>query len=144
MNMHKYISKTWRMIRTSPEYKRYMTLKRVEWRRGGTITRIEKPTRLDRAHAVGYKAKQGYIVVRVKVRKGGLRKIPPKLGRRQKRTGISKIKRGKSARKIAEERAKKKFRNLNIVGSYYLGEDGEYIWYEIVMRDENHPSIKKN
>ncbi len=144
MNMYKYISRTWRTVRTSPEYKRYMTLKRVEWRKGKTIKRMEKPTRLDKAHAAGYKAKQGYAVVRVKVRKGGLSKIPPKLGRRQKRMGISKIKRGKSAREIAEERAKKKFRNLSVIGSYYLGEDGEYIWYEIIMRDENHPSIRKD
>lgn len=141
MNMYRHISKTWKMIRSSPEYKRYLTLKRAEWRRGGTVERIEKPTRPDRAHAIGYKAKQGYVVARVRVAKGGLSKIPPKLGRRQKRTGITKIKRGKSVKKIAEERAKRKFRNLNIMGSYYLGEDGRYIWYEIVMKDENHPAV---
>ena len=132
--MRSHISKTWRMIRSSPEYKRYLTLKRVEWRKGKTVERMEKPTRLDKAHGVGYKAKQGYIVVRVRVTKGGLSKIPPKLGRRQKRTGITKIKRGKSAKKIAEERVKKKFRNLNVTGSYYLGEDGKYIWYELVLK----------
>ena len=134
MNMYKHISKTWRMIRSSLEYKRYLTLKRVEWRKGKTVERVEKPTRLDKAHEVGYKAKQGYVVVRARVTKGGLSKIPPKLGRRQKRTGITKIKRGKSARKIAEERVKKKFRNLSVTGSYYLGEDGKYIWYEIVLK----------
>ena len=135
--MYKYFSETWKIIRSSPEYKRYLTLKRIEWRKGKTIEKVEKPTRPDKAHKVGYKAKQGYIVVRVRVTKGGLSKIPPKLGRRQKRTGITKIKRGKSTRKIAEERAKRKFRNMDIAGSYYLGEDGKYIWYECIFKNRD-------
>jgi len=140
--MYKYISKTWREIWRSPSLKRYLTLKRMEWRKGKTVERIAKPSRLDRARALGYKAKQGYVVVRVKVSKGGLSKIPPKLGRRQKRMGISKIKRQKSMKKIAEEKAKRKYRNLTVLGSYYLGEDGKYIWYEVIMRDDHHPSVK--
>ena len=116
--------------------------KRFLWRRGKTIERVERPSRLDRARALGYKAKQGYVVVRVKVTRGGLRKIPPKLGRRQKRTGIAKIKRAKSMKEIAEERAARKYRNLEVLGSYYLGEDGKYKWFEVVMRDPHHPSVK--
>ncbi len=144
MSMYKYIAETWKKLRTSPEFKRYMTLKRMEWRRGKTVQRIERPTRPDRAHALGYKAKQGYIVVRVRVSKGGLSKIPPTLGRRQKRTGISKIKRQKSMQTIAEERAKRKYRNMRVLGSYYLGEDGRYRWYEVILRDDHHPAVKSS
>ncbi len=144
MSMYKYMAETWKKLRSSPEYRRYMTLKRVEWRRGKTVERIERPTRPDRAHALGYKAKQGYIVVRVRVTKGGLSKIPPTLGRRQKRTGITKIKRQKSMQTIAEERAKRKYRNMNVLGSYYLGEDGRYRWYEVILRDDRHPAVKSN
>jgi len=142
MGMYKHISGTWRRLWKDPEYRRYVTLLRTKWRRGKTIERVEKPSRLDRAHAIGYRAKQGYIVVRVRVRKGGLSKIPPKLGRRQKRMGIRKIKRQLSMQKIAENRASRKYPNMRILGSYYLGEDGKYIWYECVLRDENHPAVK--
>lgn len=140
--MYKYLADTWKRLRTLPEYRRYITMKRVEWRRGKTVQRIERPTRPDRAHALGYKAKQGYIVVRVRVTKGGLSKIPPTLGRRQKRTGITKIKRQKAMQTIAEERAKRKYRNMRVLGSYYLGEDGKYRWYEVILRDEYHPAVK--
>lgn len=140
--MYRYLRETWKRIRSSPEYRKYLTLKRMEWRRGGTIVRVEKPTRPDRAHALGYKAKQGYIVVRVRVTKGGLSKIPPKLGRRQKRMGISKIKRQKSMQQIAEERAWRKYRNMTVLGSYYLGEDGKFIWYEVILRDTHYPAAK--
>ena len=32
--------------------------------------RVEKPTRIDRARSLGYKAKPGFVVARAKVRKG--------------------------------------------------------------------------
>jgi len=140
--MYKYISETWRRIWSDPAFKEYLTKKRMEWRRGKTVERVDKPSRLDKARKLGYRAKQGYVVVRVRVRKGGLSKIPPTLGRRQKRMGISKIKRGLSSQEIAEMRAKRKFKNLTVLGSYYLGEDGKYIWYEVIMRNEHHPAVK--
>ena len=43
----------------------------IEWRNGGSVERVEYPTRLDRARSLGYKAKNGYIVVRSRVRRGG-------------------------------------------------------------------------
>jgi len=142
MGMYRYLSETWRTIWSDPEYRRYLTQLRMKWRRERAIQRIERPSRLDRAHALGYRAKQGYIVVRVRVRKGGLSKIPPKLGRRQKRMGVSKIKRQLSMQAIAEGRAKRKYPNMRVLGSYYVGEDGKYIWYEVIMRDEHHPTVK--
>ncbi len=140
--MYRYINKTWRRLWSDDEYSRYLTQLRMKWRREPAITRVERPSRLDRARALGYRAKQGYVVVRVRVSKGGLRKIPPKLGRRQKRMGISKIKRQLSLQTIAEQRAKRKYRNLTVLGSYYVGEDGRYKWFEVIMRDDNHPAVK--
>lgn len=139
--MYSYISRTWREIWRDPRYSRVYTAKRVEWRREGAITRVNKPSRLDRARALGYKAKPGYVVVRVRVTRGGLRKIPPSLGRRQKRMGIAKIKRQLSLKTIAENRAKRKYPNLRVLGSYYVGEDGKYKWFEVVMVDpKTHPN----
>jgi large subunit ribosomal protein L15e len=142
MGFYKYLAETWRKIWSDPALKSYLTWKRMQWRRGKTVERVDKPSRLNRARALGYRAKQGYVVVRVRVRKGGLSKIPPTLGRRQKRMGISKIKRQLSMQEIAEMRAKRKFRNLEVLGSYYLGEDGQYKWFEVIMRDPHHPAVK--
>ncbi len=133
--MYKHISNTWRKIWKEPDQREIYVAKKVYWRRGKTIERVERPSRLDRARSLGYKAKQGYVMVRVKVSRGGLRKIPPKLGRRQKRMGISKIKRGKSMKQIAEDRARMKHRNLKVLGSYFLGEDGQSKWFEVVLYD---------
>jgi large subunit ribosomal protein L15e len=43
----------------------------IKWRSEPTILVIEKPTRLDRARTLGYKAKKGIVVVRVRVPRGG-------------------------------------------------------------------------
>jgi large subunit ribosomal protein L15e len=47
--------------------------RKQEWRQEGAIERIERPTRLDKARDLGYKAKQGVVLARVSVRKGTAR-----------------------------------------------------------------------
>ena len=119
-----------------------MRQRRIEWRKESTITRIDKPTRLDRARKLGYKAKQGFIMTRVRVRRGGLRKVRPRSGRRPKRMGVKKFKPAKSLRLIGEERVARKFPNLEVLNSYWVGEDGRSKWFEVVLVDPHHPSIK--
>ncbi|MEM2557613.1 MAG: 50S ribosomal protein L15e [Candidatus Bathyarchaeia archaeon] len=107
----------------------------IEWRRQPAIYRIDKPTRIDRARRLGYKDKPGYVVVRVRVRRGGLNKPRPRSGRRQKRMGVTKYKPAKSLRLIAEERAARRFPNLEVLNSYWVWEDGRYKWFEVIMVD---------
>jgi large subunit ribosomal protein L15e len=114
----------------------------IEWRKGEAFVRIDKPTRIDRARALGYKAKQGYVLVRARVRRGGMRKRTIKGGRRPKRKGITKITMGKSIQRIAEERTAKKYPNLEVLNSYWIGEDGRHKYYEIILVDPHHPVIK--
>lgn len=131
---YKYISKAWR----DPDGSYVEGLMRervILWRREPTVVRIDKPTRIDRARRLGYKDKPGYIVVRVRVRRGGLRKPRPRSGRRQKRMGVTKFKPAKSLRLIAEERAARKFPNLEVLNSYWVWEDGRYKWFEVIMVD---------
>ncbi|MCX8195518.1 MAG: 50S ribosomal protein L15e [Acidilobaceae archaeon] len=116
----------------------------IEWRKQPTIVRVEGPTRPERARELGYKAKQGVIVVRVRVRKGGMRKQRPNKGRRPKRMGVYGFAPAKSLRLIAEERAQVKYRNMVVLNSYYVGEDGNYAWYEVILVDPHHPAVKSD
>ncbi|RLE82343.1 MAG: 50S ribosomal protein L15e [Thermoprotei archaeon] len=143
MSLYKYLSKAWR--RPLEGYMGQLLRKRmIRWRREPTVVRIEKPTRLDRARALGYKAKQGIIVVRVRVRKGSLNKPRPRAGRRPKRMGIYGHTPRKSLRLIAEERAARKFPNMEVLGSYWVGEDGVFKWFEVILADPNHSVIKND
>ncbi len=138
--MYHYIAELWKRPYDG-EMGLLMKQRIIKWRRQPTVVRIEKPTRLDRARSLGYKAKQGFVVVRVRVRKGGLRKPRPNKGRRPKRMGIYGFAPAKSLRLIAEERAARKYPNLEVLNSYYVGEDGLYKWFEVILVDPHHPAI---
>jgi large subunit ribosomal protein L15e len=112
-----------------------------EWRREENYTRVEKPTRIDRARSLGYKAKQGYIVVRSRVRRGGLRKHQIKGGRTASKRGYNRITAAKSTQRMAEERTAKRYPNMEVLNSYWVGEDGKYHYYESILVDPAHPVI---
>ncbi len=115
-----------------------------KWRREPTVIRIEKPTRLNRARALGYRAKQGYVLARIKVRRGGMRKKRPILGRRPKRMGTVRHTTNQNLRWIGETRVGRRFMNLRVLNSYYVGEDGKQKYYEVILVDPDHPQIKSD
>jgi large subunit ribosomal protein L15e len=116
----------------------------LTWRRENTVTRLEHPTRLDRARALGFKAKGGFVMVRVRVRRGGQRKREIIAGRRPKHKGVARMTLKKSLRRIAEERAQKHYPNLEVLNSYWVGEDGKQKFFEIILIDPSHPEILAN
>ena len=130
-----------RELRGSPEFRDLMRRRLHEWRSGQAIVRVEKPAKLSRARALGYKAKQGVIVVRARVRKGGRRKPRPSRGLRPKRMGIRKLVPKKSIQFMAEERAARRYPNLEVLNSYWLGSDGTHEYYEVILLDPHHPAI---
>jgi len=140
--MYKYLKELWK--KSAEELKKLVKERLIKWRRGPSVVRINKPTRPDKARALGYKAKQGFVVVRVRVRKGGRRKPRPSSGRRPKRMGVYGFAPAKSLRLIAEERAARKYPNLEVLNSYYVAEDGKYKWYEVILVDPNHPAIRND
>lgn len=140
---YQYIAKAWKRPDAS-FVKELMWHRAVEWRRQPAVFRIEKPTRLDRARRLGYKAKQGFVLARVRVGRSGFRKRRPTSGRRQRKMGVSKFKLAKSIKLIAEERANKEFPNLEVLNSYWVWEDGRYKWFEVIMVDPSHPAIRSD
>ena len=140
-SMYSYIADAWK--NPSESYLKELNKeRRIAWRREENFVRIDKPTRLDKARNVGDKAKQGYVLVRGRVRKGSFGKRKIKAGRRAKRKGILQITVGKSMQRIAEERAQKRFPNLEVLNSYWVGANGQYEWYEIILVDPAHPVIQ--
>ena len=138
MGMYKYLTQAWN-DREKNDLEQHMRYLAIKWRREPTVHRVNYPTRLDRARALGYKAKQGYAVVRVRVRKGGARKPRPRSGRRQKALGVTRYTRAIALKHVAEMRAERKFPNLLVLNSYHVWEDGVHHWFETIMRDPHNP-----
>jgi large subunit ribosomal protein L15e len=140
---YSYIREAWQ--RPKESYVDELMWSRLQkWRREPTVTRVNHPTRLDRAKSLGYRAKQGIIIVRVKIRRGGRRKSRYIRGRRTKHMGMHKISPKKSLQRIAEERAARKHPNMEVLNSYWVGEDGKHRWYEVILVDRDHPMIRSD
>jgi len=142
-NLYGYVRQAWKNPRKS-FLKDVTWARQVEWRRGPSFARVEHPTRIDRARELGYRAKSGYVVVRARVRRGGLRKPWPMGGRHPKRRGMNKITMAKSIQRIAEERVSKRHPNMEVLNSYWVGEDGQHKYYEVILVDPQHPAIKND
>ena len=116
----------------------------VSWRKQDAVTRIEKPSRILRARRLGYKAKQGIIVIRMRVGTGGMRKKRPTGGRRPKHLGVTRIKADDNMKKVAQRRVLERYPNMTLLGSYFLYKDGMHYWYEVILADSSHPRIAKD
>lgn len=116
----------------------------IQWRKQEAITRIEKPSRIQRARRLGYKAKQGIVVIRMRVGTGGMRKQRPRGGRRPKHLGVTRIKADVSMKQVAENRVLERYPNMKLLGSYFVYKDGMHYWFEVILADPSHPRVSKD
>jgi len=141
--MYQYIRNLWKSPKKN--MKDNFKNKLLQWRKEERFTRIEKPTRPDRARALGYKAKQGFIIVRARILRGG-RDRPHYLrkARKPSKAGVNRFTSKQSLQAIVEQRVARKYTNLEVLNSYWVGEDGKCVWYEVILVDPNHPVIKND
>ena len=136
--LYYYIKQAWK----KPDVK-VLRERMIGWRNGNVFTKVEKPLRLDRARSLGYKDKKGFVIVRIRVKRGGHKRSRPNKGRRSKRLHIRKNLK-MSYKWIAEQRVSKKFNNLEVLNSYEIGKDGMNYFYEVICVDPSKPEIKND
>ncbi|KAF5659606.1 60s ribosomal l15 [Fusarium denticulatum] len=115
-----------------------------ELRQLNVIHRASRPSRLDKARRLGYKAKQGYVIYRVRVRRGGRKRPAPKGATYGKPTnqGINQLKYQRSLKATAEERVGRRCANLRVLNSYWINQDSTYKYYEVILVDPQHKAIR--
>ena len=81
-----------------------------EYRQLPGLVRLPQPSRPDKAHRLGYKAKQGFVVYRVRVRRGNRKKQVNKGITYGKPVthGVTQLKPVRNLRAMAEEKAGRK------------------------------------
>ncbi|MGM5482204.1 MAG: 50S ribosomal protein L15e [Nanobdellota archaeon] len=141
MGIYKKIREAWK--KPSVNLSELWKTRLIKWRKESSTIRIEKPTRLDRARSLGYKAKQGIFLVRQKVIRGGHSREKLKGGRKPSRYGTRKNL-SLSYKSIAEQRVNSKYPNCEVLNSYWVATDGRFHWYEVIMVDKEHPNIKSD
>ena len=133
-----YIKQAWK----KPDVK-VLRERMIEWRRSSRFVKVDKPLRLDRARALGYKDKKGFTIIRVRVLRGGHKRSRPNKGRRGKRLHTRKNLK-MNYQWIAEQRVAKKYPNLEVMNSYQIGKDGMHYFFEVIMLDPQMPEIKSD
>lgn len=77
MGAYKYIGELYKK-KQSDVLRFLLRVRCWEYRQLNVIHRASRPSRPDKARRLGYKAKQGYVVYRVRVRRGNRKKPVPK------------------------------------------------------------------
>jgi large subunit ribosomal protein L15e len=141
MGMYKYIKKAYQ--ERSAELENEIRKRQIDWRAENSVQRIERPTNLSSARRLGYRAKEGIMMVRVRLPRGGKQRPSIRHGRRSRNFG-QRFVMGKGYQLMAEERANKRFPNLEVLNSYMAGKDGTSYWFEVILVDPVSPSIIKD
>lgn len=136
--MYHYLRESWK----NPD-KKLLRQRMISWRDSNALVKVDKPLRLDRARALGYKDKKGIVVIRVRLKRGGHKRPRPNKGRRSKRLHIRKNLK-MNYRWIAEQRAGRKYNNLEVLNSYMIGKDGIHYFFEVILVDPQVPEIKND
>ncbi len=134
--LYHYMREAWRKPDTSVLRERMM-----QWRKENAVVHVERPLRLDKARMLGYSAKKGFVIARVRLLRGGRKREKVNARRRTKRKTIRKTLKV-SYRWIAEMRAARRFTNLEVLNSYWIGKDGKHYFYEVILVDPERPEIK--
>ncbi|MFC1682578.1 50S ribosomal protein L15e [Nanoarchaeota archaeon] len=133
-----YLRQAWK----KPD-KKTLRERMIEWRGSEVQVKVDKPLRIDRARALGYRDKKGFVVIRIRLKRGGHKRPRPNKGRRSKRLHARKNLK-MSYKWIAEQRVARKYRNLEVLNSYLIGKDGVHYFYEVICVDPSKPEIKND
>merc|ERR1711988_325699 len=145
MGAHKYLEELAK--KKQSDVMRFLLRVRCwELRQLNVIHRASRPSRPDKARRMGYKAKQGYVVYRVRVRRGGRKRPVPKgiVNGKPVTQGVTQLKFNRNLKSVAEERVGRRCGNLRVLSSYWLNQDSTYKYYEVVMIDVAHKAIRKD
>ncbi|MCI3325512.1 50S ribosomal protein L15e, partial [Escherichia coli] len=117
-----------------------------QFRQLSSVHRASHPTRPDKARRLGYRAKQGYVIYRVRVRRGGRKRPVPKGCTYGKPVthGVNQLKFARSSRSVAEERVGRRCGALRVLNSYWVCEDSTYKFFEVILVDPFHKAIRRD
>jgi large subunit ribosomal protein L15e len=145
MGAYKYMQEIWR--KKQSDVMRYLQRVRTwQYRQLAAVHRAPRPTRPEKARRLGYKAKQGYVVYRVRVRRGG-RKRPVTKGQtygKPKTHGVNQLKFARNLQSVAECRVGRRCGGLRVLNSYWVAQDSTFKFYEVILVDPFHKAIRRN
>eukprot|EP00388_Colpodella_angusta_P004794 GDKJ01015389.1.p2 GENE.GDKJ01015389.1~~GDKJ01015389.1.p2 ORF type:complete len:210 (-),score=32.82 GDKJ01015389.1:96-725(-) len=146
MGAYKYLEELWRK-KQSDVMRFLMRIRTWEYRHLPAVHRASTTTRPDKARRLGYKAKQGYVIYRVRVRRGDRKKQVAKgiVYGKPSSQGVNQQKSTQTLRSLAESRVGRKIcGNLRVLNSYWVAQDSTYKYFEVILVDPMHAAIRND
>jgi large subunit ribosomal protein L15e len=145
MGAYKYLQSLWR--KKQCEIMTFVRRMRTwEFRQLPVIHRANRPSRPEKARKVGYKTKQGYVIYRVRIRRGGRKNQVPKgiVYGKIGNSGVNEKKPRRNHRAIAETRVGRKLNALKVLNSYWVGQDSTFKFFEVICIDAGNTAIRND
>nr|ABI52753.1 ribosomal protein L15 [Argas monolakensis] len=116
------------------------------FRQLNTCHRAPRPTRPDKARRLGYRAKQGYVIYRIRVRRGGRKRQVPKgcTYGKPRNHGVNSLKPSRNHQALAEDRVGRRCKALRVLNSYWVCQDSTFKYYEVILVDPFHKAIRRD
>jgi len=145
MGAYKYLTELWKK-KQSDLLRFLLRIRCWELRQLPAIHRATRPTRPDKARRLGYKAKQGFVIYRARVRRGGRKRPVPKgiVYGKPANQGVLQLKWGRSLKSKAEERVGRQCGNLRVLNTYWINQDARYKYFEVILVDPFHNAIRND
>ncbi|KRX65872.1 60S ribosomal protein L15 [Trichinella sp. T9] len=164
MGAYRYMQEIWRK-KQSDVMRFLLRVRTWHYRQLSAIHRASRPTRPEKARRLGYVAKQGFVIYRVRVRRGGRKRKVTK-GQtygKPKNHGVNQLKMKRSLQSIAEvliylftefscakrelkfqQRVGRRCGALRVLNSYWVGQDSTFKFYEVILVDPMHKAIRRD
>merc|ERR1712212_821686 len=136
MGAYKYMQEIYR--KKQSDVMRFLLRVRCwQYRQLSALHRAPRPTRPEKARRLGYKNKQGFVVYRIRVRRGGRKRPVPKGATygKPKSHGVNQLKPVRNLQSLAEERCGRRLGSLRVLNSYWVAQDSTYKYYKAIRRD---------
>lgn len=145
MGAYKYLQELWKKKQTSV-MQFVLRMRTWEYRQLSAVHRCSKPSRIEKARRLGYRAKQGYVTYRVRIRRGNRKRPAPKgvVCGKIKSVGITGLKSAKNYQSVAEETVGRKLSSLRVLNSYWVGQDATFKFFEVILVDPDHTAIRND
>merc|ERR1712018_165975 len=146
MGAYKYMTELYR--KKQSDVMRYLLRVRCwQYRQLTKVHHAPRSTRPDKARRLGYKNKQGYVIYRIAMRRGGRKRPVAKgcpYGKPKTSGGVKQQKPVRNLQSIAEERVGRRVQGLRVLSSYWVGQDSTYNYWQIFQRSWQGSQVHPN
>ncbi|KAG7173143.1 60S ribosomal protein L15-like 2 [Homarus americanus] len=143
IDAYKYMQEIYRKKR-SDVMRFLLRIRAWQYRHLNKLHRAPRPTRPEKASRLGYKAKQGYVIYRIRIRRGGRKRPVPKGATygKPKSHGVNQLKPTHNLQSLAE--VCRRLGSLRVLNSYWVAQDSTFKYYKVIVLHIRHNNIMKD